>query len=370
MTRFCGWNVEYGNSPNTPSRPTAPVEILRPASICWGSILISLVTLTAAAAGARVQEHVEPAVSQEQVFSGPQVGEPLPSFKFREVLGHDQGQELDLVSRSGDGPILLIFVHEVNRQTAGMTRVLSRYGQTRAADGLTTGVIFLDDDASAAEATVQRIRHALTADIPTGVSLDGREGPGSYGLNRNVMLTILIAKQKVVTGNFALVQPSLQADLPKILDSLVAVIGGTVPKLEDLEGMQGMRAERSAPGSPPNLRPLLAPVIQKTATDEEVDRAAAIVEEQAAQDEAIRREVGRIARTIVEAGKVENYGTSKAQEYLRKWAEQYGQAAPPDENKDNSRSNSDKSLSQHSRAPSHSPLPRIRGESHRKGAKP
>jgi hypothetical protein len=36
--------------------------------------------------------------------------------------------------------------------------------------------------------------------------------------------------------------------------------------------------------------------------------------------------VGRIARTIVEGGKLENYGTSRAQEYLRKWAKEYGGA--------------------------------------------
>ena len=158
-----------------------------------------------------------------------------------------------------------------------------------------------------------------------------------------MLLTILIAKHKVVTGNFALVQPSLQADLPKILESLVATVGGTVPKLEELEGMPGMQAERAAPGNQPNLRPLLAPLIQKTATDDQVDRAAAEVEEQAARDEGIRREVGRIARTIVDAGKVENYGTPKAQEYLRKWAELYGQADSSDENQDKARSNPDKS---------------------------
>ena len=270
---------------------------------------------------------VPSAAAQDEVFSGPQVGESLPTFVFRETLGDGAGTDVDLVAKTGDGALLLIFVHDVNRQSISMTRILSRYAQKRSADGLTTGVIFLADDPTVAEETVQRIRHALTPGVATGVSLEGREGPGSYGLNRNVMLTILVAKQGVVTGNFALVQPSLQADLPKMLESIVGTIGGTVPKLEELEGMESMMANRTSESERPNLRPLLTPLIRKSATVEEVDKAATAVEEQAAQNDAIRREVGRIARTIVDSGKLESYGTARAREYLQKWADQYGSAA-------------------------------------------
>jgi uncharacterized protein (TIGR00369 family) len=40
-------------------------------------------------------------------------------------------------------------------------------------------------------------------------------------LNRNVTLTVIVAKDQVVTANFPLVQPSVQADAPKI--SVVAL---------------------------------------------------------------------------------------------------------------------------------------------------
>ncbi|MCY3000054.1 MAG: hypothetical protein NT168_18315, partial [Planctomycetota bacterium] len=39
-------------------------------------------------------------------------------------------------------------------------------------------------------------------------------------------------------------------------------------------------------------------------------------------------EIGRIARTIVSSGKLENYGTARAQNYLMQWAEKYGQDLP------------------------------------------
>jgi len=94
---------------------------------------------------------------------------------------------------------------------------LSGYTLSPTQEGLSTGVIWLDDDATAAENQLKKMRHALTPKAPTGISLEGREGPGSYGLNRSVMLTILVGKDGKVTSNFAVVQPSLQLDLPKIL---------------------------------------------------------------------------------------------------------------------------------------------------------
>ena len=261
--------------------------------------------------------------AQEQLFSGPQVGEKLNSFKVRGVFDEEAGKDIDFVGQADGKPIVLIFVHDVNRQSVSMTRVLSGYAVSRAKDGLATGVVWLDDDATAAENQLKKMRHALTPKAPTGISLEGREGPGSYGLNRNVMLTILVGKEGKVTGNFALVQPSLQVDLPKILQSVVDVVGGEVPKLSDLPGMPDMRGQ---PGQSeaPNLRPLLTPLIRLTASEEDVEKAAKAIEEKAAEDAAVRKEVGRIANTIVDNGKLENYGTPKAQEYLAKWAKEYG----------------------------------------------
>jgi hypothetical protein len=144
--------------------------------------------------------------ADEPVFSGPQVGEKLPGFKVRGVFDKDAGKELDFVTQAAGKPIVLIFVHDVNRQSISMTRILSQYTASRAKEGLATGVVWLDDDATAAENTLKRIKHALAQNAPIGISLDGREGPGSLGLNRNVTLTILVGKEGKVTANFALVQ--------------------------------------------------------------------------------------------------------------------------------------------------------------------
>jgi hypothetical protein len=276
--------------------------------------LIGLFLVAVAAAGR----------AQDPVFSGPQAGEKLSAFKVRGVLDPDAGKELDLVTAAKSKPIVLVFVHDVNRQSISMTRILTTYTNSRAKDGLTTGVVFLGDDVTETENTVKRVKNALTTEVPTGVSPDGREGPGSYGLNRKVMLTILVGNKDKVTANFALVQPSLQADLPKILDAIVKEVGGTAPKFEELEGAKDLVRKPAANEPDPMLRTLLRPVIQRDAEADDVTKAAKALEEYVAKNAAARTEVGRIANTIIDNGKLENYGTAKAQEYLKKWAKEYG----------------------------------------------
>lgn len=267
------------------------------------------------------------AADEERLFSGPQVGEKLPEFEVRGVIEPHAGEMLNFVKRAKGEPLVLVFVHDVNRMSIGMTRILTQYTSSREKDGLHTGVVWLHEDPSEAEATIKRVKHALAPKAPVGVSLEGKEGPGSLGLNRKVTLTILVAKEGEVTANYPLVQPSLQVDLPKILKSVCDVAGGPVPKLDELEGMREMRPARPEKGAAetPNLRPYLAPLIRKDASDDDVDRGAKELEELAEKEPLVKKELGRIAKTIVDAGKVENYGTPKTQEYLKKWAEKYGE---------------------------------------------
>ena len=75
---------------------------------------------------------VGPSVAQDKVFSGPQVGEKLKPFKVRGVFDDDAGKDLDFVTRADGKPIVLVFVHDVNRPSIGMTRVLMSYAMTRA----------------------------------------------------------------------------------------------------------------------------------------------------------------------------------------------------------------------------------------------
>ncbi len=179
----------------------------------------------------------------EAVFSGPQVGEKLPLFTMRGVFDSEAGKSIDLVSQAAGKPVLLVFVHETNRPSVALTRTVMTYAARRVGDGLVSGVVWLTDDPTATEQLLKRARHALPKGVPIGISMDGKEGPGAYGLNRNVTLTVLVARNNQVTANFALVQPSVQADAPKILAEIVKLIGGKAPTLRELEP----RSERVSP---------------------------------------------------------------------------------------------------------------------------
>jgi hypothetical protein len=193
-------------------------------------------------------------------------------------------------------------------------------------------IVWLTPDPTQAENDLKRMRHALPEKTLVGIYPDGVEGPGAYGLNRQVTLTILVGKENKVTANYALVQPSIQADLPKVLTSIVEIAGGEVPDITKLQqsAMQrpNMRAAAGNPNAPnealaEQVRTYLRPLIQKDATDQQVDEAAAAVEAWVEKDEAARKEISRISNTIVNSGKLENYGTPRCQDILRKWAEKY-----------------------------------------------
>lgn len=170
---------------------------------------------------------------QQEVFSGPQAGEKLTPFKVAGVFGDDAGKELDYVTAAAGKPIVVVFFHKRTRPAFGVTRGLMKYAVGRK-DKLASAVVWLTDDATSTETWLKQVQRYFPKGMQTGISKDGAEGPGAYGLNRNVELTVIVGKDNKVTANFALVQPSAQADLPKILKAVTEVAGGEVPKLETL----------------------------------------------------------------------------------------------------------------------------------------
>jgi hypothetical protein len=173
-------------------------------------------------------------------FSGPQVGEKLAPFTVKGILGDEAGKDLDLIKSADGKPVCLIFVHEVTRPSVGLARAIGLFAASKKSDGLKSGVVFLSADATETENWMKRASGALPRGLPVGISPDGQEGPGAYGLNRKVQMTILVGKENAVTANFALVQPSLQADGPKIAQAIVDVLGGGKgPTAEELQKLIG-----------------------------------------------------------------------------------------------------------------------------------
>ncbi len=271
--------------------------------------------------------------AEQKIFSGPQAGEALAPLSVKGVYGEDAGKIWDLNKAAGEGPRLLVFLHKRTRPAFGLARVLMTYVSKRKDDKLTGGIIWLSADPTETENWLSVVEKYFpqTKRMPVVYSPDGIEGPGAYGLNRNVTMTILVADKSRVTANFALVQPSLEADFPKIMKAVVAAAGGELPKLADLQP-QAMRNRQRAPRQNANdekLTGLLRQFIQKDASNEEVKKIAGQIEDYIKDKPAAQAQLGSIISRIEAANKLSNYGTAKARESLREWGKTYGPKDTP-----------------------------------------
>jgi hypothetical protein len=191
-------------------------------------------------------------LAEDRVFSGPQVGEKVTPFKVLDVRGPAAGKEREVVAAAdGAGPAVLVFVHGIERSIVPLITVVDEYGHQKR-DALKTTFVFLSADRVASEKRLPLVGQSLRMQCPMALSLDGAEGPGNYGLNKDCLVTIVVAKENKVTANFALVQPGI-ADAPAVLKAMADACGDPKPPtaeaLREKRGGEGMRpATRPARG--------------------------------------------------------------------------------------------------------------------------
>jgi len=265
----------------------------------------------------------------EKEFSGPQVGESLPALVTTGVFDDLAGKPQDLIKQGDGKTAIIIFVHQFTRPSIQVLRGLSTYAENNA-EKVHGSIVFLTDDIPEMEATLSRARRALPQKTIITTSPDGLEGPGSYGLNRKMTLTVLVAKDGKVTGNHAFVSTTAQTDVLEVVNPIAKSIGQRPPTLAQL----GMVQTRPAPNTGGvNVRALLGPVINKMATEEMVNAAAKRAEAIFAKNKAAATHVAGIAQRIIDTGRLESYGTKRGQYYLKKWAEQFGPKKDKEESK-------------------------------------
>lgn len=184
------------------------------------------------------------ASAADRVFSGPQPGEKTTTFKTLELTGPNAGKERDPITENAGGPTALIFLHAIERSLVPLLRVVDQYGAERK-DRLNTEIIFLSADRLEGEQRMKAAARSLQLQSHVSLSPDGGEGPGNYGLNKDCMMTIIVAKDNKVTANFALVQPGI-ADAPKVIEALAKACGdSTPPSVDQLSARGGAGRERA-----------------------------------------------------------------------------------------------------------------------------
>jgi hypothetical protein len=268
------------------------------------------------------------AQEQAAIFSGPQVDEKLPALKVSVAYGQNAGQTVDYIELAANRPALLVIVNGSNRPAANLTRCLMNFAEMHA-DKLFAGVVYLDSDRAAAEQYLRQATSWWGVGPPVGISIDGAEGPGSYGLNRNVNLTVLVANQGRVASNFALVQPS-SVDAPKILREVVMLIGGRVPTIAEIEFLsmpthKPPNAPWAAAPSNVKMRELICTAL--AAQDSTQADAAASAIEQFIQDDKERQGgLGSTSEFLLSGRGQAAVRELAIVEHLRKWQKAY---APP-----------------------------------------
>ncbi|MBT6847860.1 MAG: hypothetical protein HOA14_10645 [Planctomycetaceae bacterium] len=254
----------------------------------------------------------------QQVFSGPQPGESMEAFDVQYAFGDAAGMTMQPLKEAGDKPTLLIFNHKLTRPAIGLTRVLTKFAEQHQKI-LYTNMIFLTDDVTATQQRLTAARRALPSKTHVTIAPQGIEGPGAYGLNRKVTLTIVFGDEQKVISNTALIEPSVQADALKIITHIAKALKVKVPTLAELNAQPRMAASGEI-----DARALLGPVLNKEATEAEVNIAAKKIEAEFTKKPNVATQIGRIAQRIIDSGQLENYGTKRAQFYLFKWAGLYG----------------------------------------------
>ncbi len=243
--------------------------------------------------------------------SGPLVGDKLGEFKLHAFSGGDAGKELKFLEKTKGEPTLLIFVHKITRPGLQFLRPVDKYAAEN--DKLASHIVWLTEDKDKTEEFLKRAQNSLNLQTNVGICLEGKDGPAAYGLNDKVTLTVLVAKDNKVVGNFALVDPNGK-DARKVIEAMAKVLGKDPPKEEKEE-----KKERKGKGDAksPKLQKLMRQLIQKDNSAEKVKMVIDDMNKWAGDDEKKIAELREYAGLVAGLG----YGTEAAQSELKKLAE-------------------------------------------------
>jgi hypothetical protein len=322
----------------------------------------------------------------EDLVSGPAPGSKLTPVKVYAPLGPHAGKEFDAAEVLGGGPGLVLFVHELSRNTAPLIGGLDKLAEEYAPARFHSFTVALLADRTAAEKQLQHSSTALGLKNPMVLSLDGAEGPGSYALNRKCTLTVLTVKGGAVHTSFGLTDTGRQ-DLPRFRELIEAVTGplrqvfaASLPEdpkalrekaldlalevhrlrleLEELRAdverrsardrmqpgreMRRDAAERGTdaasagrrpaadadpkregkPPEDPELESLLRQIIRKTKTAEEIDDLFARVEKRIEGDAGLRRQALDMFRLMLF---YDHYGNDESRARAKKFVEAHAE---------------------------------------------
>ena len=181
------------------------------------------------------------AAVEEKLFSGPQVGESVQPFKVR-YFKDDEPKEIEIVGKDTEKTNLVCFIHRLSTDD----RILYGLGlvdfYVRRHDNLESHFVLLSDERNKIETMLRGwARNSVFTQSLVSLSVDGLEGPGFYGLNRNTAMTVLVIQEGKVVSNLVFNAPN-NFDLEKIMVAVADALDVPTPKLKDIQ--QELREHR------------------------------------------------------------------------------------------------------------------------------
>ena len=169
----------------------------------------------------------------EPVYSGPQPGETLKGFSIASLTRSTGDERVDPVALAKGKPHFIIFIDDSDiyeglgawHRAVGSIAENSRTGLAASAVILGEGPTF-EKHMAQTRSKHESFYRWLNLFFQVGYSRDGRDGPGAYGLNRNIVMTILIADAKgKVIYNFPFRETLQDGPDPHVLGALAEVVG-------------------------------------------------------------------------------------------------------------------------------------------------
>lgn len=179
--------------------------------------------------------------AQTKVYSGPQKGEKTKPFKVLHV-NNDEFQDATVLAQESKGVDLVCFVHKLSNDD----RILYGLGlvdfyAARHKKLTSNFVLLMEKNDKMSNMLRAWNKGNLFRNTRVSLSADGVEGPGFYGLNRNVAMTVLVIKDNAVVDNLVFNAPNYR-DLESIMVSVANALGESKPTLAGVQ--QELKAQR------------------------------------------------------------------------------------------------------------------------------
>jgi len=214
---------------------------------------------------------------ENPIFSGPQPGEKVPTFKASNLRGDDAGTELDPVSLAEGKFHIMFFVNKSRTfgRFLGQLRQQLQSIEENSKQPWAMSVTVCTDDANEAEKSFSVLDQRYPKNLVVGLSKDGSAGPPAYGLDRNLTATVIVSKNGRVVHNLpyaggafytqphilGAIAEAMEVDHDTLRKWISSTPGDAQAAARSRQGTRG-NSDGSAARPKSGFRKLLAPLVQ------------------------------------------------------------------------------------------------------------